>query len=185
MTDVILAILFTGLTPLTIGLLLHAIRHRASAAVTWRRLGEDQRRLLAIGSSVVQAPPHILDEYWGSECPPRREVLMLRLAQIEAEANKVLDARLGPKCRQLFEIRSELRRLRIWSDGDVATFDRAMRIRNSMVHSGDRISSSESDGVTNKSLSPLLAKLTQASPPFSHTGGLLICGVDWHSRRSS
>jgi len=171
MITLVIILLAGLLTLLAIGLLIGAIMYRTSVDRTWRRLAVDQYRCyhrLASEPSVVP-PQHVLDEYWGFESAPSLEVLMLRLAQIETEANKVLDASLGPQRRQLFEIRSELRRLGLWSDKDVATFDRAMMIRNSMVHGGDHLSS-EPDGVTSKDLSPLLAKLHLSFPPVASSG---------------
>jgi hypothetical protein len=130
----------------------YASANRRSA---WRRVAASRRELrVPLGES-----HDLLDEYWATATPPRRPDLLLKLAQIETAAAEVLDRKSGPRAWQLFEIRSELRRLGIWSDDDVITFDRAMRLRNEIVHSGSarevspaRVSADELDKLLAKVL---------------------------------
>jgi uncharacterized protein YutE (UPF0331/DUF86 family) len=64
--------------------------------------------------------------------------LVITIASIESAANQLLSTMLGGRSRTLYQTRSELRRLGVWSDSDLEVFDRALSIRNGIVH-GDVI----------------------------------------------
>lgn len=86
-----------------------------------------------------------LDEYWGSESAPREQGLLIELARIEQAASTLLHATLGTSSSpQTLQIRTALRQSGVWTDEDVATFDRAMYVRNNIVHGTEsRISTEE------------------------------------------
>lgn len=121
-----------------------------------------QLRLAREESGSIKAPgwepmkDRDLDRYWAVE--RNKSSILLRLAEIETEAERVLDEELGPRPRQLFQLRAELQNLGIWSADDVATFDRAMAIRNSIVH-GDGGEVESASSVSDDDLDRLLARL--------------------------
>jgi len=121
----------------------------------WRRLAAERRQLNNAGEY------RLLDEYWGRDSS-KGSRLLLRLAQIETAASIVLDREFGRETRQLFQIRSELRRLGCWSESDVALFDQAMKVRNVIVHDGG--SDLQFDDTLNQSLLHLLNRIRRPEP---------------------
>jgi hypothetical protein len=95
----------------------------------------------------------------------RTAALLLDIARIEARANDELARRYGgARPRSLFELRAELRRAGIWTDDDVKSFDRALTIRNRIVH-GDPEPSRSQMKAASRDTSRLLDLLDQAAPP--------------------
>ncbi len=62
------------------------------------------------------------------------QALLDRIYRLEIEAEELLNRRLGEKRRSIFDLRADLIRLGIWSQSDVESFDRAIRVRNAIVH---------------------------------------------------
>ena len=70
--------------------------------------------------------------------------LLGSFADLEDEATRVLNRKLGERRRSIFDMRADLTRLGIWSEEDVRAFDRAVRMRNAIVH-GDPVGVDESE----------------------------------------
>jgi hypothetical protein len=92
------------------------------------------------------------------------------IRSIEEKANEVLSREHGEERWSLFETRSELRSSNVWSESDVEAFDRALSIRNEIVH-GDKPTGEESvsDALadTRLLLEKLDRRLYQSTAPSS------------------
>jgi hypothetical protein len=146
------------------------IFERKSRNRAWQQLAESRRSLDESRRRLMEGQikePHssdeneFLDKYWGPSSSSRENSTMLKLVEIERESEQLLDTIIGPGDRQLFEMRARLHRLGIWSDSDVKTFDRAMVVRNGVVH-GSAVPS-VADSPSSKELDQLLDKLRSAS----------------------
>ena len=62
------------------------------------------------------------------------QVFVKQIEELEREADELLRQRIGERRRTIFDIRADLNRLGIWSTEDVENFDRAVRVRNAIVH---------------------------------------------------
>ena len=73
---------------------------------------------------------------WTFEADPEdsESRLFASFKNLEYEATKVLNRKLGERRRSIFDMRADLTRLGIWSEEDVRAFDRAVRVRNAIVH---------------------------------------------------
>ena len=166
MTEVlILGIVFLTTFAFVIGYTVDQ-RSRYSA---WQRIVDARRDLVlhetALSSSTTSDVVVLetnLDRHWALEGRVRESLLLLKLAEIETEAGRVLDDKLGPARRQLFQLRSELKDHGFWTDEDLETFDRAMKVRNSIVHGGSNDTSVAASDVPAKALDRILAKLRTA-----------------------
>jgi len=82
----------------------------------------------------------VLELYWGAGSAPGDQMVIAQIREIEESANRLLDRLAGRRehPRTTFEIRSVLHAMKVWTDDDLATFDRAMDVRNSVVHGSSR-----------------------------------------------
>ena len=143
-----------------LGIAVGVAHTKASRRDAWRRLAASRReRSASTGETYVGGGYDTLDRYWATSRNTRRSTLLLKLAEIETAAADLLDERLGHHEWQLFEIRSELRRLGVWSDSDVVKFDQAMNLRNEVVHGSDSSVSGPTNRVSDDDLEVLLAKV--------------------------
>lgn len=84
------------------------------------------------------------------------QILVDQIAELEVDAQSVLDRVLGGRNRTIFDLRADLAHAGIWTSSDVEDFDRAVRVRNAAVH-GDLFSEKD---VTNASKTCRAAAIT-------------------------
>jgi hypothetical protein len=61
-------------------------------------------------------------------------LLVEEIVYPEHDAQKILDTILGDRSRTIFDLRVGLARAGLWTSSDVEDFDRAVRVRNAVVH---------------------------------------------------
>jgi hypothetical protein len=134
----------------------------------WRRIAAERRRLWEERSDL-----EAMVEYCVEDRPARlklssdRAEVVVALANIELEADRLLGKTVGGAPRRPLQLRDELAARGYWSMSDLQAFDRAVSLRNSLVHANRHISEREVSEAL-KGAQRLLGRLLDAT---SRSGG--------------
>jgi hypothetical protein len=117
------------------------VAERREQALAWRRIARERRRLVERREDLRLSVNRCSEDLVRT---PHEAAIILGIARIESEADKVLGVNPEEAPRGPFDIRSQLKDRGLWTEADVRDFDSLMRLRNSLVHGSDsRLSSRE------------------------------------------
>jgi hypothetical protein len=134
----------------------------------WRRIAAERRRLWEERSDLESMVEYCVEDRPARlKLSPDRAEVVVTLANIELEADKLLGATAGGAPRRPLQLRDELAARDYWSMSDLQAFDRAVSLRNSLVHADRRISEREVSEAL-QGAQRLLGRLLEAT---SHRSG--------------